>query len=174
MKAAFHAGLWCAVLLPGLLASCASSHDLAAAAPGKVQEHPYGDRVVLLTTGKDPEGELIGLHQGSYVVKDEYDDTLVFVDTARVYGAVVKHARTSDNPQAYGWSAALPLISLSHGGFALFTLPMNIIAAVAVNNGAAKSRYVVYFTRGFHSAELVRFARFPQGVPPAFLPGPAP
>jgi hypothetical protein len=158
-----------AVALAAVLGSCASQADLASPAPSQAENHPLGC-VVRLTLDKHVvHGELIGLHNGRYVLL--HGTELLGVDTGlAVKRATVVLGRVSEKPNGYAWSAFLPLVSISHGYFGVFTLPMNIIAAVAVNSGAAKSRNVIYMEPVIPE-DLCRFARFPQGIPVAYFEG---
>jgi hypothetical protein len=157
------------MVVAALLSACASERDLAAPAPSQAETHPLGCTVRLVRPGQVVQGELIGLLNGRYVLMN--DDELLSVDTLLGFTrATVELGRVAENPNGFGWAAALPLVSISHGFFAAFSLPMNIITAVAVARGAAKRRHVIYLEPLVH-AELCRFARFPQGVPPAFFEG---
>jgi hypothetical protein len=157
------------VLLAALLASCASHADLASPPPSMAEQDPKGC-VVRMTLQKEVvNGELIGVHHGRYILQNGAE--LLGVDTGlAVKRATVVLGRVSEKPNGYMWSAFLPLISISHGYFGLFTLPMNIITAVAVNTGAAKSRNVIYMEPVIPE-DLCRFARFPQGIPTAYFEG---
>jgi hypothetical protein len=155
------------LLIAAVLGACASEHDLQTPAPSQAERHPLGCEVRLAAKGMVRQGELIGLYEGSYVLLK--GNELMAVDTGLSFTRViVVMGRTTERPNSYGWSALLPLVSISHGAVGIFTLPLNIIAAVSVNQGAAKSRYVVYLLPA-RSAELCKFARFPQGIPPSFL-----
>lgn len=157
------------VVLVALLPSCATQGDLASPPPSKAEQDPKGC-VVRLTLKKEVlNGELIGLHNGRYILRQGAE--LLAVDTGpAVKRATVVLGRVSEKPNGYGWSAFLPLVSISHGYFGAFTLPLNIITAVAVNTGAANSRHVIYM-EPVYPEELTRFARFPQGIPAAYFEG---
>lgn len=157
------------MVVAALLSACASERDLAAPAPSQAETHPLGCEVRLIARRHVVQGELIGLLNGRYVLMNEGE--LLGVDTGLAFTrATVVLGRVTEKPNGFGWAAALPLVSISHGAFAAFSLPMNIITAVAVARGAAKKRHVIYL-EPLVQEELCRFARFPQGVPPAFFEG---
>lgn len=164
--------LWRAIssmVLTALLASCATQGDLASPPPSMAEQDPKGC-VVRLTMKKEIlNGELIGLHNGRYILRQ--GTVLLGVDTGpAVKRATVVLGRVSEKPNGYVWSAFLPLVSISHGYFGVFTLPLNIITAVAVNTDAANARHVIYL-EPVYPEELNRFARFPQGIPAAYFEG---
>jgi hypothetical protein len=155
--------------LGGLLGACATRSDLSAPAPSEAERHPLGCQVRIASKRMVVTGELVGLANGRYVLLHE--DELISVDTSLSFTRVtVVLGRVSEHPNRYGWSSILPLVSISHGALAVFTLPMNLITALSLNQGAAKSRYVVEL-KPVRSDVLCKFARFPQGIPPRFFEG---
>jgi hypothetical protein len=62
------------------------------------------------------------------------------------------------------WAVAGGISTLSHGGFLLFTAPMWVIGGIVATRTEKGAGM-------FHDDDLARrFARFPQGLPPAFDP----
>ena len=73
---------------------------------------------------------------------------------------------TSDNPEQFAiWATMLCLITISHGVFAPFTLPLNLIIGANTAEGAAQSSFATSYPDKISWEDLKKFARFPQGLP---------
>lgn len=151
-----------------LLVGCTTHQDLAVPAPSQVEVDPKGNAVRLGLHRGHLDGELIGVSGEHYLLLDE-EYMLLEVDTTAVMEARVIISRTSEDPRKYAWSSALPFLCLAHGYFGALSLPVNLIAVISVNAGSAGSRNVVQVDGPVGTWELLPFARFPQGIPAAYL-----
>lgn len=146
-----------------------------------IAESQYGATIAInLMDGSRIDGELLAV----------YDDK-VFVDVRKSSGKYVdlscKEYKLSDvkylairyaRPRKYAVVYFMPLVSISHGYFAMFTLPINLISAPVIVNSANKSYRLEL--RDVAIDNLRMFARFPQGLPSQagewcdFVPPPLP
>lgn len=154
-----------AMLIPlTLITACANQHDLSIPGPSKAERWHLGAHARLRTNGGWAEGEFLGIQDRHFVLLDRNQQAFL-LDTGLVISAVLHLGRTSDHPNRYAWGAILPATTLLHGVYAAFTLPLNTIVVTNINMNAAKARYLVRFRRPFDQDVMMRYARFPQGIP---------
>lgn len=127
--------------------------------------------------GLDPYGSYIriyGYPQGYMLIEGE----LIAVDFFGIHvleeksGKVLRIERSSARhyelfpARSKSYAGFIPLsiaLSVSHGGFALLTLPMNLITSISV--AASGSTRFSYNEEELDYDKLYMFARFPQGLP---------
>lgn len=110
------------------------------------------------------EGELIAVSNDSiYLLVKSYTDTCGKVQVwskEEVVNYTIRYAIGKN----YGWTIPVfTLLSLTHGVFALATLPMNWIVTGSLQSAAKKS--VTFSKEQVGVEKLSMFARFPQGLP---------
>jgi hypothetical protein len=95
------------------------------------------------------------------IVLGENTGKCIAIEKSQVLAFTLQYAQA----RHYGWTIPLSsLVTLSHGAFAIFTFPINLITTIAVT-GAGESAFV-YKSDNMTYKELKMFARFPQGLPP--------
>jgi hypothetical protein len=152
------------VLLVVVISSCTTPAYLPA--HEKIDENQYGSYIeVYLKTGSYVNGELIAIDTNSIIVLQESGNAASKkIATVRIIDAnrfLLRYAK----PKNYGWTIPLySLASISHGIFAIFTLPLNLLVTISVAVGG--ERAFTYNDRKMTYDKLRMFARFPQGIPP--------
>lgn len=113
---------------------------------------------------KTPEylgGELIAVDSNSIVVMSEKKKRCITIEKSKVKKYSLRYAKTKN----YGWTIPVfALSSISHGFYAIVTLPLNLIATIAIT--ASSSKASSYTDKTISYDQLRMFARFPQGIPP--------
>ncbi|MDF1695318.1 MAG: hypothetical protein P1U56_05775 [Saprospiraceae bacterium] len=114
------------------------------------------------------KGEIIEVNSTGVVVLPQRlnNRTLTTIPKSALLGAKVLISTTSNDPRGISsWAAAVNLITLGHGVFAVITLPANLLVTVPVGNGAASATYQMKYPEDVSYEQLHKFARFPQGIP---------
>jgi hypothetical protein len=105
-------------------------------------------------------GELIALDSVSVVVLNEKTHQCIAVPVTDIRKFSLTYAR----PSHYGWSILLfSVLCVSHGMFAVFSLPINLIVTISVTSGGEHA--FTYSEKDMTYKKLKMFARFPQGIP---------
>lgn len=122
----------------------------------------YGSQIILNTNdGEKITGEFIAIDKATFIILTDYD-----------YGRVVSIARNEvkkfklryAQPKKYGWTVPVFILStISHGGFLLFTAPINAAITGSATRRGAKD--FTYNNKTISDDEIQMFARFPQGIP---------
>ncbi len=129
----------------------------------KIDVNVYGSYIsIIMKERGHVEGELIAVDSTNFIVLTETDDSLVkkikMVSVKKVDNFVIKYAEGNDYIAAV---VLYTLASLSHGYYAIITLPANLIVTLAVNSDS-----FIYSEKDITLDDLKMFARFPQGIPP--------
>jgi hypothetical protein len=113
------------------------------------------------------EGEIIAVDKEHLILLSVSRwDTTTVIHKEEVQSAQILLARTSDDPEKIGtWAGLMNLMTLAHGYFMVFTVPMNIIASIATATGASNSNYRIHYPDEIKWDDISKFARFPQGMP---------
>jgi hypothetical protein len=113
------------------------------------------NRIVLLgDSAKTGESRIISINKSE-------------VDTMKVY-----IASTTNNPGAViAWATFMPLLSISHGMYAVFSFPVNLVFSSMTIAYTTAKYYGFIYPRDISWDELKKFARFPQGWPEGLSPG---
>lgn len=125
--------------------------------------HAFGSYITIdLNEGKDLEGELISIDEEALLVLPKQGDlNIQSVPAENIKSFTLMYAQ----PKNYGWSIPVSvLITASHGVFAVFTAPINIVVTSVVTSRGQKA--FTYRDQDISMEELKMFARFPQGLPP--------
>lgn len=154
------------VTIFGLLAifinSCSSPGYLPSS--DKIDVNEYGSYIsISRKTTPEPEidGELIVIDIDKIVVLTEDDKQCVTVPVDDVKRFSLLYAK----PKHYGWTIPLyTLATIGHGGFLIFTAPVNLIVTITVT--VAGENAFKYNDKNMTYEKLKMFARFPQGIPP--------
>ena len=153
-------------LLGGGLWACATNPapkgwlPAAAEAPRSTR----GGWIVLTRSGGGKAGrvagELIAVDEAGFVV-------LTTTGVAKVSLPQVERARVAGYASAWSelalWDGAGVASTLSHGGFLVFSVPMWLVGT-AFMAGESKAPLIDYPAKPV--AQLRKYARFPQGLPP--------
>jgi len=112
-------------------------------------------------------GEIIEVNS-DYVIILPVDSHIgiqtIFKD--RIEKADVIVSLTSDNPKKINtWAGLMPILSLGHGYWGVFTLPINLAVAVPMSNASMKGTYAIKYPDNISWDDMSKFARFPQGIP---------
>ncbi|QNH62956.1 hypothetical protein [Hymenobacter sediminicola] len=152
------------LLAPCLLAGCRVNKAVPLAR--ELPESPRGVELIQLDKRKTPlqQGELLALTPDTAYVLTTQGHVLHIPKTA-IETAQLNIALTSNQPASLrAWAGLTNLLTLSHGLFMVFTLPLNIGITSAVGTGAGRA-YQVDYPQQINWEEMNKFARFPQGLP---------
>jgi len=102
-------------------------------------------------------GELISVDTTEIIVLSKQQDKIIplRIPRASITWYSIRYANAES-----GWLVLLPLSSIAHGYYGVFTFPINSIVA-----GASATPYD-YSKKTLPYTKLNMFARFPQGLPP--------
>ncbi len=121
-----------------------------------------GSTIIINRVGKSPvSGELIAVDEEEIIyLKDNSTQHIVTaIDTSKVKSVrVILSRATNTKDLNKSESRLIPLMTLGHGWWALFTLPINLVVISSAN----RKKYLVNINS---LEELSKFARFPQGMP---------
>lgn len=159
-------------LLPGIIftvmisGACTSAKYLPPAGNIGLSEH--GSMIkVKRSTGETVKGELIALNNKEMIVLSDSNKVkrivkgIMVIPLEEVDSYDLKFAKSSK----YIWTIpVLSLISISHGAFAVISIPANILITAIVSASHASS--FQYDNLEMPYKYLNMFARFPQGIPP--------
>ncbi|MDX1544408.1 MAG: hypothetical protein R3214_10720 [Christiangramia sp.] len=96
---------------------------------------------------------------------------VIHIERNKIPKADIIISLTSDDPGKISkWSGLVSILSIGHGYIAIFSLPINIAAAVSLSQDAAKGTYRTNYPENVPWEQLHKFARFPQGIPKTLDP----
>lgn len=148
-------------IMGALVSGCAVPEYLPKA--DEIDIDYYGSYIkVTPNTGSFIEGELIAIDTTNLYVLSEadIDGQIKTINIHDVKNFRLMYAK----PKNYSWAIPVfTLATISHGYFAIFTAPINLIITTSVADGAWKS--FQYSEEDMTYEELKMFARFPQGIP---------
>lgn len=149
-------GLYILILF---VTSCSSTGRLPAVE--EVGTYPFGSEIdVLLDNRQRVKGELIAVERNAVLILNHQTDSCMSISPSRVRKYAVYFAR----PKNYAPFIPLSLLlSIAHGYYAAFTLPLNIITTFSVT--MAGTTAYQYSEKELEYKDLHMFARFPQGLP---------
>ncbi len=106
-------------------------------------------------------GELIAIDTTSISVLTDKTKQFMVLPVSEIEKFTLQYAR----PKHYEPSLVLfPLITATHGYFALATLPINLLVTILVTSSGLHA--YEYNNKNMTYEKLRMFARFPQGIPP--------
>jgi hypothetical protein len=155
------------LMMAGLLSAlflCSCSPAIYLSKPENIDVNRYGSYIkVVRTAGANIKGELIAVDSTKLVILETLSKGIVlsFVPVGEIKRFKLRYAK----PRNYGWSIPVfAAATISHGWFAIISLPVNImVTSIVTATGAtaftSKNRDISY-------RDLSMFARFPQGIPP--------
>lgn len=115
--------------------------------------------------GSETEGELLAADAKGVTVLEPADD-ISHVDARNIQSVEVILYHSGSSVTA-AWTVFGTLSSLSHGMWAIFSMPVWILTGtIASANARSDSKLAV---DRFELDALHQFARFPQGLPPGFI-----
>lgn len=141
-----------------LFCSCTSSRILPK--PVDIATHVYGGLIEISTKEELIEGELISVNENDLVVLLLDSNKCISVPKKNINRYIITFALAEN----YSWTIPVfMLTSVSHGFYAGFSLPFNLISTSALyfsssNAYTLRSSYVDY-------ENLKMYARYPQGTP---------
>jgi hypothetical protein len=135
----------------------------------RLGEDRYGSYIKITQPNfKTAKGELIAVEYNCILVLADNKlkgDTTIFKKMLRIKpDKIEKYTVYFAKPPSY--EAFIPILGLStisHGYFIVFSLPVNLIATIAIASGAQRSSS--YNMNQINLDQLRMFARYPQGIP---------
>ncbi len=124
----------------------------------KIARSPYGSYIKVYK-GYNPiaKGEFLALDGDTIVIRTDNKPFLSYIDTSEVSTYYIQYCNTKN----YGY---LPLIAISHGWWMVFTVPINIIAAIVLKERDKKDSR--FYDLPYNQASA--YARYPQGLPEGY------
>lgn len=155
------AGLFIAVFLYG----CSSAKYLPES--DQVGVNQYGSQIEISTHDFTVLGELIVAKDSSLIILLDSDNPneksvkqIKIISVNKIQEFILSYAKHND----YSWTIPVfTLMTISHGAFLIFTLPLNLITTIAINSNASSG--FQYNNYSIEYNQLKMFARFPQGIP---------
>lgn len=139
------------------LGSCAVTYNYLPDAE-TVSDSPYGSYIRLKTnSGTIIKGELIAVQNDTLVIGSLRESMLYYTNMNVVEEYYIQFCDTRK-------FAILPVVSVSHGLWMIFTVPLN--ALISTSLGIAEMKDSRLTNLEFEEFHL--FARYPQGLPPGF------
>jgi len=131
-----------------------------------IAKNQYGSYIEILLVGNYYlKGELIAVNPKKvFVLKNDKNFMqLDSVSLTEIKNFTLRYAK--GKAKNYAWTIpASAAITISHGWFLIFSLPINLLTTTIVTTNAGSSfamnKYDIMWD------ELSKFARFPQGIPP--------
>lgn len=147
------------LILIAVLASCRNA-DYLPKVDG-LGTSPYGAYIVVKSNAAPTlRGELIAVQSDSLFVMDEELMEMAIRPLNQVDEFYLRYAQ----PKHYSYTIPLAAAwSISHGKYAVITMPINLIATISVTAEGWHS--FEYKREDLNNADLAMFARFPQGIP---------
>jgi hypothetical protein len=156
-------------LLTFLMLGCASNHRLVKKQNylpkyDEIQLNPYGSMIwINLSGSKFILGELIAIQDNDIILLADsttFGNRINVVPLSTVSNFYVRIAQASN----YSASILLLPLTLSHGGFLIFSLPVNIFSSLALINSGNRD-YLYFSGKNIDIEGAKAFARFPAGIP---------
>jgi hypothetical protein len=128
----------------------------------KIDVNEYGSYIrIRQKTPPSVSGELIAIDSNKIVVLTEETKICTTVLVNDVEHFTLRYAKQKN----YGWTVPLYMLAtLTHGFFAIYTLPASVIVTVSVS--ILDDNSFKYTDKNMTYDKLGMFARFPQGIPP--------
>ena len=126
-----------------------------------------------LKQGAKVLGEIIEVNDKAIILLplDETSSRIITISRELINKAEIVIASTSDNPKGIStWAGLNNITVLGHGGFGIFTLPINLATTIAIDADATTTTYRVKYPNQISWDEIAKFARFPQGIPQNISP----
>jgi hypothetical protein len=136
--------------------------------PAEFGHYVYGHYVEIKKKGEEysRKGELIEVNDTELVVLDGSGSKVIRFAKGEISYVHVLVALTTDQPKRlFAWGIPLFFLPISHGGFAILTLPLTLVSVSLVLDDAGKGAYRVRYPKDLPWEEIHKFARFPQGIP---------
>jgi hypothetical protein len=127
----------------------------------EVDVNVYGSYIEIdHTNRKDVAGELIAIDANRIVLMPIQGHSCEVIPLSEINGFNLRYAKSKN----YGWTIPVfTVFSLVHGGFAVLTLPLNLIITTAITASGQKA--YLYNEKEISYKDLQMFARYPQGIP---------
>jgi hypothetical protein len=153
------------VMLVALLGACIDNPDPRHPSLERTERQGYGAFITITTlAGQEVSGELISVERSVIRVLRFGAGTgaLTWVASTDVKAATVYQYESEGG--FGGWALLGVLSTISHGFFLIISAPVWIISGAVA--GGTESRHVVMEYPEHAWGEIVKWARFPQGLPP--------
>ncbi len=138
--------------------------------PKAFPNNVYGSFCIIdLDTGV-VKGELLAIDSAGMTILTNAERTspsqIISIERSKVVTAEVHVSSTSNaGPSLITWAAFIPFLSIAHGGYAVISLPVNIISTGVIIRRINQDFYGFIYPDHISWDGLVKFARFPQGIP---------
>lgn len=163
----FYPIIFCCLLI-GCAASNAPSNYLPATT--EIPQNPYGGWITIIAAPDSSMPDDNWLMYGGEFIASE--DSVIYVLYDTLY-AIPKQKITNSlleldekNTTIYGlWVVGGSLLTISNGAYAVFTLPLWLVAGIPAASGESiRDRYEAEYPDENYWEEIKVFARFPQGT----------
>ncbi|MBE0654718.1 MAG: hypothetical protein IH594_13020 [Bacteroidales bacterium] len=136
----------------------------------EIDINEFGSRIIVRTTdGPYIKGELLAVDTGHLIIRTDsihmhrYKNNVI-LSFKEIESYDLVYARTNK----FMWTIPVfPLFAISHGMWAIFTAPVNLIITAIIADRTGDFKYT---REDITMEELKMFARFPQGLPPGIDP----
>jgi hypothetical protein len=137
--------------------------------PGVAAVPTHGHDVeIQLAAGCAVTGELLATDSDYLWVRRAQKREVLGVPTVLVERVNIE-LYTSESAAIGGWTALGALTTPSHGGFLILSLPVWLLTGITTSSYAAAHNDTHAAPKDF--PKLYEYARFPQGLPPAYRSG---
>jgi len=150
------------VLFAIIMCSCKTYSPEYLPVSDTIDTNQFGSYIVITSKSNDDDikGELIAIDSNRIVVLSEEINKCINIPIEDIEEFILRYAE----PEHYGWTIPVStLVSFSHGMFAVFTLPLNLISTSTIWSRGEKAFQYNDEEMSFHRLKM--FARFPQGIP---------
>lgn len=155
-----------------VISGCAASYAPDDWLPdtGEIPQNSYGGWITVVSDEGNVESEEKWLqYSGEFIAVNKESiyllyDSLYIIRKDKIVSSTIE--LDQKNTTLYGaWVAGGSAATLSHGGFAIFTLPMWMIGGIsAVSGESLRDRYEEEYPDETYWSSVTKYCRFPQGV----------
>lgn len=109
-------------------------------------------------------GEILALNKNQAFILPLFGEVLT-IEKQNIKNAVIHVSLTANQPEELRAAPLIPLLSLTHGWWAFFTLPINISVVAPTVSSQRSGTYIIDYPKAVKWEQLAKFSRFPQGIP---------
>jgi hypothetical protein len=125
-----------------------------------IDVNQYGSYIEINPMQGELSGELLAVDNNAITILTDlnFQKKVEIVPLSKVHTFSIRYAKS----KSYGWTIPVfSLATISHGVFAIFTFPLNLISTISITASAINS----YKYKNITYDQLKMYARFPQGIP---------
>ncbi len=146
-----------------LLVSCAPNTYL----PTPAEMNYYAKGIFMECQMQDKtklEGELLALNETEAFLLPRFGEVFK-VSRQNMKSAILHVSLTANNPEELEAGPYIPILTISHGWWLIFTLPINLLVVGPTVGTHRSGTYVVEYPKIITWEQMTMYARFPQGIP---------